>query len=198
MLLGFIGAPCSGKTTIATKFFANLKESGNNTELIVEQARQFIAAKRFKEHLGHNEPIVLNDTDQIEITSNQREIERNMKYSCGFDTIIISDSSVFNSFLYMSDKYLDNTELLAKLKGHYDLLFYCYPIDINYLPDDPNRIHDLEKIKLIQNKSLTLLKKLKELGIPTHELLSSLSLEQRYEDVSKVTMDYYVTAAKTL
>lgn len=197
MLLGFIGAPCSGKTTIATKFFSVLKENGNNSELIVEQARQFIANKRFKEKLPPNGNVILTDNDQIEIASKQREIEQNMKYSCGYDTIIVSDSSVFNSFLYMSDNYLDNDDLLLKLNGHYDLIFYCYPIDINYLPDDPNRVHNLDTIKLIQNKSLVLLNKLKELGFVVHELFSSLNLEQRYEDVSKITMDYYLNIAKT-
>jgi hypothetical protein len=198
MLVGFIGAPISGKTTIAAKMFSTLKEQGNSAELIVEEARHYIARYRYSNKLSHKDPITLTDDDQLRIASKQKEIEEVMKYGCGFDTIIVSDSSIFNTALYLSNGFLDvpDRPFFKALKGHYDVLFYCHPIPVKVLPDDPNRIHDLEHIKRIQEKSVKLLNILKGLNIKVVELLGSLTLEQRYQDACSATMDHYLEVAK--
>ncbi len=199
MLIGFIGAPASGKTTIATKMFATLKEQGNNSELIVEEARHYIARKRFKDYkAGNNDPFTLTDEDQLRIAFKQKEIEEVMKFSCGKDSIVVSDSSVFNAALYMSNGFLDqpNRPFFQELKDHYDMVFFCHPINLKVLPEDPNRVHTLAEVDKIAIKSYKLLTMLKSLGIHTHELLGTLSLDQRYKDTCSATMDYYLEMAK--
>ncbi len=198
MLVGFIGAPISGKTTIAAKMFATLKEQGNAAELIVEEARHYIAKLRYDNQMSPNDKVTLDDTDQLKITGAQKEREDMMKYGCGYDTIIVSDSSVFNTALYLSNGFLDvpDRPFFKNLKGHYDLLFYCHPIPVKTLPDDPNRIHNLEEIRKLQIKSLKLLNILKRLDIKVVELLGSLSLEQRYNDACSATMSHYLEMAK--
>ncbi len=198
MLLGFIGAPCSGKSTIATKMFTTLKENGDKTELITEQARQYIAKLRYFNHKkGLSTDITLTDEDQVAIYSKQKEIEEAMKFSCGKDTVIVSDSSVFNTSLYMSNDFLDKTDssFFRNLKNHYDMIFFCHPIHLNVLPQDPNRIHDLESVNKLADKSLKLLSIVKSLGIHTHELLGSLSLDQRYKDTCSAAMEQYLVLA---
>ncbi len=201
MLIGFIGAPCSGKTTIATKMFSTLKEQGNSAELIVEQARQYIARLRY-DFLKNNgvalNDVHLTDEDQLKITFKQKEIEQVMSLSCGKDTIVVSDSSVFNTALYMSNGFLDKPDrpFFTNLRNHYDMIFFCHPINLKALPDDPNRVHSLDEVNRLAEKSLKLLKIVKGLGIHTHELIGTLSLDQRYKDTCSATMDYYLEIAK--
>ena len=198
MLVGFIGAPISGKTTIAAKMFTALKEQGNPAELIVEEARHYIARLRYTQNLAPTDKVVLTDDDQLRIAGAQKEIEEVMKHGCGFDTIIVSDSSIFNASLYLSNGFLDHPDrpFFKSLKGHYDLLFYCHPIPVKTLPDDPNRIHDLDAIVKIQLRSLKLFNILRGLDIKVVELLGSLNLEQRYHDACSATMSHYLEVAK--
>jgi nicotinamide riboside kinase len=193
MLIGFIGSPCSGKTTIATKLFTSLKEIGVKSELIVEHSRHYIADKRYKDRLGPNDPVVLTDEDQIQIYSGQLYTEKVMKHSSGIDTIIISDSSAFNTALYMEGDFMSKPArpFFQNLKNHYDILFYCHPLDLSILPEDPNRIHDLESIKRLQNKVSQLLTIVKDMNINVKELIGTLTLEQRYLQASSSTMDLY-------
>lgn len=194
MLVSFMGAPASGKTTIAAKLFSNLKELGGmKSEVIVEQARQFIAEKRFNNKLSSYDPITLSEEEQIAIYSRQRQLEIIMKNSCGLDTIIISDSSAFNTALYLSDDFLNNPTrpFFKDLAHHYDILFYCHPLNLKTLPEDSNRIHGLEEIKKLEEKSKKILNILKGLNVNVKELLGTLSIEQRYLAASTQIMDLY-------
>lgn len=195
MLVGFLGVPCSGKTTIAAKLFANLKELGGmKSEIIVEQARHFIAEKRFNEKLSHLDPIILTEENQIEIYSKQRQLETIMKSSCSNDTIIVSDGSAFNTAIYLSDEFIANPNrpFFTDLSHHYDILFYCHPLNLKTLPEDPNRIHNLEQIIKLEEKSKKILNILRSSNVNVKELLGTLSVEQRYLSAVSQIMDLYV------
>jgi adenylate kinase family enzyme len=162
LLVSYFGSPSSGKTTIACSLFSQLKLSSTNSELILEEARKYISNYRRINNLLPNSPIILSDQDQVEIAKKQLNIEKDFKHSCGPNTIIISDSSVFNSLLYMSDelvkvKGLENY-FLNELKDHYDLIFYCHSVDQEYLPTDSNRIHSKDEFKKIEEKAEKLIK----------------------------------------
>lgn len=144
MLVGFVGSPCSGKTTVASKLFAELKDMGLPTDYVAEQARFYIANKRFvQKKSGGGETVVLTDEDQLAIARQQFRHELVMSDP---RTILITDSSVLNSLLYMSEDFRSSTEVKELAEAafpRYDLLFVCHPVR---RPDgtDPNRIHDEE------------------------------------------------------
>lgn len=195
MLTAFVGVPATGKSTIATKIYSCLKETGSKTELIVEQARQYIAENRMDNKLSPTDPIILTEEDQFKIASRQLKLERAMKYSCGVDTIVISDSSAINAFLYTSDETFESKQNFIKslALNHYDLIFFCHTIENLSLPEDPNRIHNQNEIKLIGNRALKVLKLLKE-SCPNkvHELMGAMSLEHRTKDAISYAMNKQV------
>lgn len=195
MLVGYMGAPCSGKTTLAVNSFTEFKKVSTNCELIVEQARLYIAAKRFESNLLPTDPVELTDTDQMQIFLKQSKAEEVMKYSCGPDTIIISDSSPLNSILYMSDELSNNPnvqEILKKVLKTYDLLFFCHPLDIKRLPIDPNRVHDLDAIKAIQQKAHLLLRKLQSWNLTKiYELIGTVDFFQRSSEANLATIELH-------
>lgn len=152
MLIGFIGAPCSGKTTTAARLFAELKDNGTPSEFITEAARMYIAKKRLACILG-NLKFELNDEDQWAICSNQFMSEYYLTESAP-SSIVVSDSSVLNSSLYMTDKFsvsVKVSDLMVKALSRYDLLFVCAPVPMPRSLDS-NRVHDKSQILAIQNK----------------------------------------------
>lgn len=193
MMIGFVGSPCSGKSSIAVKLYSSLKEIGLKTELVVEQARQYIAQQRFNNKLLPQEVVSLTDEDQINIYSRQFQMEQMMSYSCGMETLVISDSSCFNTALYTQENFLSTADrpFFKNLTGHYDLIFYCHPIDLRVLPEDPNRIHNLEEMAGINQKSEKLLHIMNSMGVNVKELLGTLTLEQRYLQASNHMMELY-------
>lgn len=200
MLIGFIGTPCSGKTTIAAKLFASLKEVGMKTELVVEHARQYIAEKRFKEGLKYSDPVSLTNDDQFDIYRKQILLEKTMVNSTSPETIVISDTTAVSAALYMDDTFEwdPNRRFFANLEGHYDLIFYCHSLNLKFLPEDSNRIHDLDAINKLENKSLALMNLCKEKGIDVFELYGSLTLEQRYLKASHAIMERHATLVQSL
>jgi nicotinamide riboside kinase len=139
MLIGFIGIPASGKTTLAAEVFVRLKKMGIAAEFVVEVARQYIAALR---HLGETD-LVLTDEDQEKIMLKQLTTEEMMNTA---QTITVSDSSPLNALMYMTPKArLDPivTMLADASLMTYDLLVVC-EADSNPSNMDPNRIHGVE------------------------------------------------------
>lgn len=125
--------------------FAALKELGISCEFVVEQARLYIAEKRYQ--LPAGETLELNDVDQVLIMARQINVERIFDKVCDEETIIICDSSPLNSMLYMTENgrsqlAIDKKELTA------DLVFYCPPIE-RFYETDSNRVHDEDQSKLI-------------------------------------------------
>lgn len=157
MLVGFIGAPCSGKTTTAAKLFAELKESGQPAEYIAEKARSYIANKKFMlRQEGIEDSFSLTDQDQVAIAKTQFRAELVMNQG---DLIVVTDSCVLNSLLYMSEatrQSLEVKDLVRAATSKYDLLFVAGPVQRPSVTD-PNRVHDEEESLLINSQIATVL-----------------------------------------
>lgn len=141
MKVAFIGSPCSGKTTTAAMVFASLKEIGIGCEFIAEEARRYITNKRFN---SPQEPFKLDDEDQLKIMNSQIHIEHMYKTVCDQSTIIVCDSSPFNSLFYMSPDGRENAitqKLVEKATFNSDLVFYAPPVEVTDVIDT-NRVHD--------------------------------------------------------
>jgi nicotinamide riboside kinase len=140
MLIGFLGAPCSGKTTVAAKMFAELKDSGLPTEFVCERARLYIAKARIWAE-QRQQAFTLSDTDQLAIARSQFADEVAMNQN---GIIVVSDSSALNSLLYMSPEFRQTPEVHALMQAaaaQYDYLFVCGPVP-RPICLDPNRVHD--------------------------------------------------------
>lgn len=118
-------------------------------EFITEQARLYIANKRWVQGLKPEEKCELNDSDQFRIMVKQLEIEKTMYEVVDDHVIVICDSSPLNALLYMSEKERNTgttKELLERTIAQADVTFYCPPVSA-FTSHDSNRVHD-EKFSL--------------------------------------------------
>lgn len=161
MLISFIGAPASGKTTVAALVFADLKEAGVNVEFVPEQARVYIAEKRLrwkKRDLAYPplEGFSLDDGDQIEIMRRQINAE-NVFFEAYPETVIVTDSSPLNALLYMSENcrktnpFVTTAILRSMLMADVNPYFYAgIPDTANPYVEDPGRAHGFYESKRLE------------------------------------------------
>jgi len=160
MRVSFIGCPCSGKTTTAMMVVAQLKEAGISCEFIAEQARVYIAEKRYLDRLKPEQSLVLTDFDQTSIMERQLRMEKIMSSVTGPSMIVVSDSSPLNSLLYMSEDYRDKVPaaILEEAIQGSDLVFYAPPVSGSN-GFDPNRVHDQEQSLKVDGSIPSILEK---------------------------------------
>lgn len=186
MLVSFLGAPCSGKTTCAARLFADLKDSGISAEFVTEYAREFIAVNRV--FLKQN-PVELVDTDQAAIMHGQFMKEDLMVKACGKDVVVVCDSSPLNTLMYISDEYLEFQkrwlkQIVKDTLVNIDVAFLCSPIGQTI--KDPNRIHDIGEIDGLQVRLIKLLSEWAP-NLKYHSLKGDSSY--CYEQVSRIVKD---------
>lgn len=174
MLIGFIGCPCSGKTTTAAKLFAALKADGISTEFIVEQARWYIAQKR----LRSKGPLVLTDDDQFRIMLKQYQIEQTFKAVCPPETLIISDTTALSAMLYMTAEQRESQEvqqLCYEAVKLYDVIYTASPV-LSFDRLDSNRVHDEQQSRAIAAKIEPLLASVLPTSVPVVPLVGSIEI----------------------
>jgi thymidylate kinase len=192
MYINFIGSPCSGKTTSAAKLFAELKEMGLEVEFISEYARLYIAKKRIANNFNK---IDLTDIDQYEIFEKQFELERTMHKAGGTDAIIISDSSVWNSCLYMTEKGLDlhsvpypgtyHTEACKRFYTEKNITVISAPVERPFTPDS-NRIHSKEESLKINDS----IRKIMDNLLPNNKIpVLRGSIDERHRTLMKLVFE---------
>jgi nicotinamide riboside kinase len=154
MLVTYMGAPCSSKTTTSARLFADLKERGMAVEYLTEYAREFISSRR---HFEGGVFAGLNDLDQAAILREQARREEVMTFDP--KVVVIADSCAMSALLYMTDAYIEKVlsmpsanfyggqspiDLAREQAKKYDVIFRCAPVrpGVGY---DPNRIHSYEQ-----------------------------------------------------
>jgi thymidylate kinase len=158
MLIGFIGCPCSGKTTTAALTFADLKSMGVAAEFIPEQARMYIAEKRLILGQAPGSPVILTDEDQLQILTRQMDAEHVLLRSSGPGTVVVTDTAALCTLLYMSPEVQEaQREAMSAHLEKYDLLFYSAPVKLPYSLD-ANRVHDQEQALKINQEIPKLLR----------------------------------------
>jgi len=147
LLVNFIGAPASGKTTVAALTFGALKEASVPCELLTEVARKHIVGLKYVNRWS-NPPWngILTDRDQNDIYIGELYQTERYVTVCSPETVIISDSSPINAIIYnrrlSSDKIIIN-DWLAYCNP---LFFYSTPVPNNLDTLDSNRVHSIEQI----------------------------------------------------
>lgn len=143
MLINFIGAPCSGKTTTAARLFAELKDSGYPAEFVSEQARRYIAEFN---------SVKLSDVDQVAIMGRQYKEEKLLAKS---NELVVCDSSLLNSLLYMTPQARELPavqEMVDWAKVNYGIVFLCQTVKPHLAGPDPHRVHSWEESLQIEAK----------------------------------------------
>ena len=145
-LITFIGAPASGKSTLASDVHTELKKIGKNSIFITEAATDFIA-----EYGIPNTPI-----DQVTIFYKQTNRERMF---IGSKEFIVCDSSGILNYFYFRRLFknpLSNKDIavinhlqkeILKTLSQWDYIFYVPILELN--SDDGIRYQDREEIRQI-------------------------------------------------
>jgi nicotinamide riboside kinase len=171
-LISLIGAPASGKSTLATSVHTELKKLGKNSIFISEVATDYIA------EYG------IPNTPQDQIVIFYKQLNREKMFIGSKDYIICDSSGILNYFYFrgLFGNKLSNKDIaiinhlqkeILKTINQWDYLFYVPPITDNV--DDGIRYQN-------QNEILSLDRKIKsylELENINHCDLSSVSLDKR-------------------
>jgi len=103
LVINFIGAPSSGKTTLCSLLFGHLKLKGVKVEYVPEFAKQLVWMQEFD---------LLNN--QYYVTKKQYEL---LKCMVGQVDIVVTDSSLANG-LYYNRYNVNNTSNVKKTEHH--------------------------------------------------------------------------------
>lgn len=171
-LISLIGAPASGKSTLASSVHTELKKLGKNSIFISEVATDYIA-----EYGIPNTP-----QDQIVIFYKQWNKEKTF---IGSKDYIICDSSGILNYFYFRNLFpnkLSNKDIaiinhlqkeILKTINQWDFLFYIPPIIDNV--DDGIRYHNKSEIIKLDRK----IKSYLELENIDHHDLTEINLNKR-------------------
>ena len=159
MFVNFIGAPCSGKTTVAAGVFSRLKKYGLATEYVSEFARHYIATKRFRK-----QSTKLDNLDQLKIMEGQ--LLEEVLFGQDKSVIVVTDTSPLNSLLYLEkpltieDKIYEEVMFHKSMNREDTIYFYCGIVPLPTIVD-PNRIHDQMQIAELDTKAIQLIDRVK-------------------------------------
>lgn len=174
-LISIMGAPSSGKSTLASSVHTELKKMGKNSVFIGESASDFIS-----EYGIPNTPI-----DQLVIFYKQLNKER--MYLDSKEFIICDSSGILNYFYFrgLFGNTLSNKDIaiinhmqkeILKTINQWSHIFYCPPINNNNI-DDGIRYHNSEEISRLDR----CIKSYLEVENIKHEDLSKIELDKRTE-----------------
>jgi adenylate kinase family enzyme len=178
-LITIMGAPASGKSTLATAVHTELKKQGKNSIFVSEAATDYIA-----EYGIPNEPI-----DQLVIF--YKQLNRERMYLGSKEYIICDSSGILNYFYFRGNfpKQLSNKDIatinhmqkeILKSLSQWSHIFYV-PVMLKNT-EDGIRYQNKEEIVKIDRW----IKSYLELENITHEDMSLIKLEDRVDHILKV------------
>lgn len=177
-LITIIGAPSSGKSTLASEVHTELKKIGKNSIFISEAAADYIA-----EHGIPNTPV-----DQLVIF--YKQLNRERMYIDSKEYIICDSSGILNYFYFrvLYGNQLSNKDIavinhmqkeILKTINQWSHIFYVPPILTN--PKDNIRYHDEDDIRKLDR----LIKSYLDLENIKYDDLSSIKIEDRLNYILK-------------
>lgn len=170
MLIAFLGAPQSGKTTIALGLSYHLKLLGHAVEYLPENIRHHITELR---HQGLPLSQMMSPSRLYEAERNRQKMYKETLT----DSIVIADVVCNTSELYGLQP---DTSVVAQDLKMYDMIFFCplpqdfHKRDMHY---DANRIHGLHELQAIQKAAYGLIKKYNLIG--KVQILDQQTAQQR-------------------
>ncbi len=178
-LVTIIGAPASGKSTLATSVHTELKKRGKNSIFVGEAATDYIA-----EYGIPNTPV-----DQVVIF--YKQLNRERMYLDSKDFVICDSSTILNYFYFrgLFPNKLSNKDIaiinhlqkeILKTINQWSHIFYVPPIFSNI--EDGIRYHDMEQIEKLDRW----IKSYLEIEGIDFEDLSKVNLDDRTEHILKL------------
>ncbi len=141
MLIGFIGTPCCGKSTISFGLCYALKKHGYAVEMVTEYARRHIIDCRINGITG-NGGFAGQEIIYGQDSSNA------LLYREYSDAMTITDGCTINCSFYNDFNHLN----LVDEANKYDLLFYIPTEDVPPTPGDANRVQNRDEIMALATK----------------------------------------------
>lgn len=142
MLIGFIGAPSCGKSSVAFGLCYHLKKQGYPAEFFAEYARMHIQKCRMSGVPG-------NGGFEGQKIIYQHDCDSAAFYRANNETISITDGSSLNCYFYNGFNHID---LLEEAK-RYDLLFYVSIGDVPAVKgEDANRVQAKNEIRQMMHE----------------------------------------------
>lgn len=177
-LITIMGAPASGKSTLASELHTQLKKLGKNSIYVTEAATDYIAEWGIP-----NSP-----TDQIVIF--YKQLNREKMYIDSKEFIVCDSSGILNYFYFrgLFDKKLSNKDIatinhlqkeILKTINQWDFIFYIPPILEN--TEDGIRYHNVNEIIKIDRW----IKSYLELENIPHIDLSNIEINKRLDFILK-------------
>lgn len=178
-LITIMGAPCSGKSTLASEVHTQLKKLGKNSIYITEAATDYIAEWGIP-----NSP-----TDQLVIF--YKQLNRERMYVDSKEFIVCDSSGILNYFYFrgLFDEKLSNKDIatinhlqkeILKTINQWDFIFYIPPILEN--TEDGIRYHNLKEIQKIDRW----IKSYLELENIPHIDLSNVDINKRLDYILNI------------
>lgn len=178
-LITIMGAPASGKSTLASEVHTQLKKLGKNSIYITEAATDYIA-----EWGVPNSP-----TDQIVIF--YKQLNREKMYIDSKEFIVCDSSGILNYFYFrgLFNNKLSNKDIatinhlqkeILKTINQWDFIFYIPPILEN--TEDGIRYHNVEDIIKIDRW----IKSYLELENIPHIDLSNIEINKRLDFILNI------------
>ena len=182
-MIGFIGPPCSGKSTCAANLFSHLKDDGYPAEFLPEAARTYIVNKRVENmKLNHADgPLLPIDQLKIFLMAAHNEhifIKGSPK------SLTVTDSASFLAFLYLpvESRNLQEFTIAKNISKKFDLLFRCHPVIPSSQIADSNRKHSFDESLILDTYLDNLIR---DLDIPTSKIVE---LSGTAQDRSRQTL----------
>ena len=181
-LITFIGAPASGKSTLATDVHTELKKMGKNSIFISEAATDWIA-----EYGMPDQPI-----DQLTIF--YKQLNREQMFIGSKEYIICDSSGILNYFYFrgLFDNKLTNKDIatinhlqkeILKTLNQWTHIFYVPPMDTD--PNDGVRYHNKKDIDRLARWIKTYL----EIENVPFTDLENISINERTKQVVNKILD---------
>ena len=143
-IINFFGAPSSGKSTISSGLFYEMKLQNYSVEMIVEHAKEEI-------YKGGDLSISL---DPLKLVSEQYHRQYRLKNKVDY---IITDSPLILAIAYQPDDYFQHfQELVFELHASFDNINFFLPLNEEDHSKE-GRIHSLEESLFKENQIQMLL-----------------------------------------
>ena len=171
-VINICGAPNSGKSSLASYLFSDLKSKGCNCEIVLEAAK--IAIYERTKHKIWNQPLIFGE-----------QLQGLLRVIDEVD-VVITDSPIILGIVYTPDCFSSLKEIIEQAYGYFNNYCYVLPIHDNY--HNTGRRHQKEELNTLQEKILDVVydnnTKNKIVELPNHDYIKNTEIIYEHAKLS--------------